>query len=333
MIYVPSLGILQRPLPIAIWKIFAAVKRADVVNIHTPFPLAELIAAFAGKIMRKRVVITYHMDAVASLDATGIKAKMYSLSEGVYDRISLRPALSLCDMILTNSSGYIPYSRVLPDYKHKIKIVHQGISDERSSTLDSVEDFKKALFGKFSIPENARTILFIGRLVKYKGLHVLVPAFAKAVRQRDGDDVYLLLGGKGPEKEALEANCKELGIIDRVRFLGFVQNEEMCNLYRMADIVASPSISHLESTPITLLEAMVQGSCVIGSEVGGTGECVVPDEMTRIVPGGDVDALAKAILELLDVPQGKKVPRFKRRWKDVAEDYFKIFEEGSKGSP
>jgi glycosyltransferase involved in cell wall biosynthesis len=110
-----------------------------------------------------------------------------------------------------------------------------------------------------------------------------------------------------------------------VHFIGYVEDDDHPKLLAAADVVVSPSVSPLESTPITLLEAMAQGTAVIGSEVGGTAETVPPGGFNRIVPASDVDELARAMEELGKAANGApKQPRYPRTWLDVGDDYERL---------
>lgn len=149
-------------------------------------------------------------------------------------------------------------------------------------------------------------------------------ATARLVAQ--GRRLEVLIGGKGPQADELKSRSHALGLDDVVRFLGFVPDETVGQLYREADVVVCPSISLLESTPITLQEAMAFGTPVVGTTLPGTEETVPNDGIRgRLVEPKDVVALASAIGQLLDA--GRPPPNGgARTWNDTAKDYLELFD-------
>lgn len=318
-----GIRIFDRPLPFALLTLLREVKAADVVHIHTPFPVAEFLASLIARMHRKRTVVTYHMDAISPHAGRG---RLGRLLEQLYDRVSLRPALKRADAIATNGLLYVDYSRVLPSFRSKVVAVHQGVRDERLAQVDG-RVVRARLVRDARIAGSPVILGFVGRLVPYKGMDVGIRGFARAVR--GGCDAQLFIGGRGPEMENLKRIAREEGVEKRVHFLGFVADEDLPLFLAAVDIVISPSVSPLESTPITLLEAMAQGTAVIGTEVGGTAESVVPGGWNRIVRAGDADELRTAILDLArQVKDSPKRPRFGRSWRDVAIEYLALFRGG-----
>lgn len=128
-------------------------------------------------------------------------------------------------------------------------------------------------------------VLTAARLGKHKGHATLLEA---AVRV---PEAAFLLAGDGPERESLEARARELGVADRVFFLGY--RADVPALLAACDLFVLPSF--YEGLPLSVLEAMAAGKPVVGSAIGGTDEAVVPGETGLLVPPGDSAALAGAI--------------------------------------
>jgi glycosyltransferase involved in cell wall biosynthesis len=133
----------------------------------------------------------------------------------------------------------------------------------------------------------------IARLAKQKGLQYLLQA-APEVLQEVPDALFVFVG-EGPERPALEAEAKSLGIQDSVRFLG--TRNDISDILASVDVLAMPSLS--EGMPMALLEAMASGKAVAASGVGGIPH-VIQDRVNGIllVPE-DVNGLAAALKELL----------------------------------
>lgn len=138
-------------------------------------------------------------------------------------------------------------------------------------------------------PARGATVAFIGRLERSKGVRELVEAFA-AVRRRH-PDARLVMAGDGSERGWLEQQEVEL--------LGHVPADGIPALLRSAALAVVPSYG--EPFGMTVLEAMAAGRAVVATDAGGPHHLVVPGT-GRLVPVGDVGALADAIASLLDAP-------------------------------
>ena len=137
-------------------------------------------------------------------------------------------------------------------------------------------------------------LLFVGRLVKQKGLDVLIAALAKmdlAIKWR------LILTGDGPEWPAIAGEAARLGLADRLDLRGWVSKDELPEIYRSGDIFVLPSRD--EGMANALLEAMAAGLPVVGTRVAGTGEVVVQGETGLLVAPEDADALGAALTALI----------------------------------
>jgi glycosyltransferase involved in cell wall biosynthesis len=141
---------------------------------------------------------------------------------------------------------------------------------------------------------NGATLAWAGRLTAQKSLARALDALAGA------DGVRLLIAGEGPDREALERRAAELGISDRVRFLGAQPRERIVELFRAAD--ASILSSSWENFPHTVVEALAVGTPVLAMEAGGVGEVVRDGENGLLVPAGDTDALAAAVRRYFSDP-------------------------------
>jgi glycosyltransferase involved in cell wall biosynthesis len=138
----------------------------------------------------------------------------------------------------------------------------------------------------------AGTFVFVGRLTEQKALPVALAAL------REVPDARLLLIGDGPERESLERRTHELGLDDRVRFLGSVSRDEV--LRYLAGARAAVLSSAWENLPHAAVEALSVGTPVVSTAVGGVPEVVRDGENGLLVPAGDVPALATALRRMLD---------------------------------
>jgi glycosyltransferase involved in cell wall biosynthesis len=187
--------------------------------------------------------------------------------------------------------------------------IHVAISKGLAEYLADVEGFDAASFeivhygisarnGAAPFSENEPRLLCVGRLIPVKGHLVLLRALAQARTRVPG--LVLELAGQGPLEPALKSYVRELGLSDAVRFLGFVSPVQAA--IENAAIVVVPSLG--EGFGMVALEAMERSRPVIASAVGGLPEIVVDGETGLVVPAGDAEALADAMVALAsDLPR------------------------------
>jgi len=135
------------------------------------------------------------------------------------------------------------------------------------------------------------TLAFAGRLMAAKALDVALSALALV------PDASLVIVGDGPDRAALERQHADLGLGDRVRFLGSLERDTVLRVFRAVDAVLLSS--RWESFPHVVVEALAVGTPVIASSVGGIPEVVRNGENGLLVPAGEPDLLAAAIQRLL----------------------------------
>ncbi len=144
-------------------------------------------------------------------------------------------------------------------------------------------------------------LLFVGRLRIRKGVEVLLEALARPGLGR----AHLLVAGDGEHRGALEEKAQELGVYDRVRFLGRCSAGQVRSLLDGASALVVPSI--YEGMPLVILEAMEAARPVIASEVSGIPEVVTNGLTGWLVPAEDPRSLAAALEELIfDPDEGRR---------------------------
>lgn len=142
-------------------------------------------------------------------------------------------------------------------------------------------------------------ILFFGRLSKEKGVGVLIDAFEHAL-PRLPEDVRLVIAGEGPERDALMSKSD-----DHVEFVGFKQGDELLELISSATLACCPSVC-CENMPYSIVEALAEGTPVVGSRIGGIPESVIEDETGWLAEPGDISSLSGVLMHAMntaaDVP-------------------------------
>jgi glycosyltransferase involved in cell wall biosynthesis len=174
--------------------------------------------------------------------------------------------------------------------EEKVTVIENGVVPENiaAAKLSGADRMNYAR-------DDEELLFFVGRLVKEKGLEVLLAALAKVFPVRN---VRAVIAGKGPMFAELERQARGYGIRERINFAGFMADDERNRLLATADLVVLPSL--YEPFGIAVLEAMAAGATVVVSDVGGMSEVVRHGIDGWKVPAGDPAALAAAILMLLD---------------------------------
>jgi glycosyltransferase involved in cell wall biosynthesis len=134
---------------------------------------------------------------------------------------------------------------------------------------------------------NGATVAFAGRLTAQKSLGRALEAVA------DVEGVQLVIAGEGPDRNVLETRAHELGLGDRVRFLGALPRERIIELFHAAD--ATILTSSWENFPHTVVEALAVGTPVVAMNTGGVAEVVRDGVNGLVVPEGDTAAFAAAL--------------------------------------
>jgi len=144
-------------------------------------------------------------------------------------------------------------------------------------------------------------IMALCRFVRTKGLDVLLRA-CKALAD-DGVDFTLTLAGSGPQCLPLKALVRRLGLTDKVRFPGFVPHDQVPRILREADVFVTPSkvvqSGDRDGLPTVIMEALMHRVPVVATDVGGIREVIRDGETGRLIPQLDVEAMKRAILDML----------------------------------
>src|SRR5881394_114623 len=250
------------------------------------------IAAYLGR-TRPTILHTHLVHADVYGQLTGLLAAVpirISTKHG-FNEFRENPGFALGDRAIASlAHAHIAISRGLARYLEEVEgfdgasfeIVHYGIEPDGEPRPYTGE-----------VPR----LLCVGRLIPIKGHIVLLRAFAEARRRLPS--LRLDIAGRGPLEPALRAVARELGVADAVSFLGYVAPVQRA--IEDAAAVVVPSMG--EGFGMVALEAMEGARPVIAAEIGGLGE-LVEDEVTGyLVPAGEAETLADAIVRLAsDLP-------------------------------
>ena len=273
---------------------------ADVYHFHTPFPLGELSGLMLGK--DKPLVTWYHSDVVRQ-----------RVSLALY-RPLLRRFLKRNAAIMVSSPNLVESSPFLEPLTGRCRVVHFGIDVDRFSPTQRVLEGAERVRERYA--DAGGLVLFVGRLVYYKGLTFLLEAMREV-------DASLLILGTGPMRKELDKRVEALGLSGRVRFVAEVEEEEMPFYYHACDLLVLPSTARSEAFGLVLLEAQACGKPVISTELGtGTSYANLDGKTGLVVSPGESEALAAAMARLLGNPVFRET--LGMRGRDRVEEEFNL---------
>jgi len=151
-----------------------------------------------------------------------------------------------------------------------------------------------------SLDQDDFLILNVGRLSSDKGIHILLKAIKLCALKIP--NLVAVIAGVGYELNKLKAMANTLGISTKVRFVGFIPNEDLPMYYNASDVFICPTV-RVESFGIVIAEAMACGKPVISSASGGTKYLLEDKNSGILVPPGDTQELGEKIIEIFSHPQ------------------------------
>lgn len=286
---------------------------SDLVHIQCVSSNAAY-ALRASRALSLPLVVT--MQGELSMDAS----RVYETS--AYLRRTWRRCLDAADLI-TGCSQFVldeaedAYGR---SFDGRARVIYNGIRLAEYLRQQSAANDRPSILG-------------IGRMVEQKGFDILIRAFAELAT--NWPDAVLTLAGDGGARPDLEDLVGRSGLQGRVVFTGRVTHRRALELFNQATAFVLPS--RLEPQGIVLLEAMASGTPVVAANVGGVPEIVRHRKNGLLFPGGDVEAIARAVDEILaDDQLRERLSESGRRtasahdWSVTTARYLEVYEEATR---
>ncbi len=191
---------------------------------------------------------------------------------------------------------------VMSHYMKELVQQHHAVPEERISIVPGGVDLQRftpaqhrgALRRWLKLPEKGCLLLTIRNLEARMGLPNLLEAMK--LLNPEAEEISLIIGGSGSQREALQELKSRLGLEGRVEFRGQIPEDELAGYYQASDFFILPT-RELEGFGLVTVEALACGTPVLGTPVGGTPEILRPLRSDLLFPGTDPDAIAKVILE------------------------------------
>lgn len=298
-------------------------READIIHLHLPqFDAPGL--ALRGKLFGKPVVLTYHCDL--------------QLPQGLFNRIvnsvvllMNRIAGNLSDAVVTYTRDYGSHSPFLSEYLGKKLHIIPPPVELASCPAEVVHDFHEA-----NELANKKVIGISARIAAEKGIEVLFKALPIVLEAHP--DAFILHAS--PQTIGEDAYARRLAPLmerysDHYRQLGALRGAQLTAFYKSLDLLVIPSLNSTESFGLVQIEAMINGAPVVASNLPGVRQPVTMTGMGEVAAIGDHEALARAIIAVLD---GKE--RYERPADAIADsfspqqtarEYARLFEELLRG--
>ncbi len=285
---------------------------SDAQLIDTHFALYGLLPVLLAR-KRRPLVVHFHgswADEALSSGATGSLGAYARarLERAVYRRANAHITLSHAfRRVLLERYGVSPWNaRVIPP----------GIDLKRFSPVDPDEAPEHLVSHDVQL-----TAVCVRRLVPRMGIDVLIRAWANEDLPAER---MLQVVGEGPERVKLERLAAELGLLDKICFLGHVSDEALVDAYRAADVAIVPSTA-LEGFGLVVIEALACGTPVVASNTGGLPEALGDLSASLLVPSGSATALARRLLEPLPSREACRTQAERFSWRSSAREHSKVY--------
>jgi len=284
------------PDPRPFLRLLRIIRRWQPQIVHSHMVHANLLA----RLVRPLAPVPVLICSAHSIDEGGrLREILYQLTD------------SLCDLTTQVSrAGLERYVRVGAVPRHKISYIPNGVDTER---------FKPNPEGRLKVRRelgvNGFVWLAVGRFDPPKDYPNMLQAFARVVH--NNPNAVLLIAGDGPLRKDIEIMAQEFGIKERVKFLGI--RCDISQLMNAAD--AYVMSSSWEGMPNVLLEASATELPVVATDVGGNREVVVDGVTGFLVPPRNSEALAEAMLRMMNLPEEKRREMGKAARKHVEENF------------
>ncbi|MBV8665074.1 MAG: glycosyltransferase family 4 protein [Burkholderiaceae bacterium] len=276
----------------------------DLIDAHYFYP-DGVAAAMLGQYFKKPVVITARGSDISVIPQYRLPRKMIAWAAG-------------------KASGMITVCQALRD-----AMLELGLDGERIVSLRNGVDLELFRPGdrtqlRQMLKLDKFTLLAVGQLVEHKGQALIIEALPAL------PDAQLLLAGTGPDRERLEQLATQLGVRERVNFLGAVPHAELAAYYGAAD--AMVLASSREGWANVLLESMACGTPVVASRVWGTPEVVASPDAGVLMSERSARGVAEAVLSLrAHYPQHAATRRYAEgfSWHDTTQGQIRLFEKAT----
>ncbi|MFA7717367.1 MAG: glycosyltransferase family 4 protein [Candidatus Absconditabacterales bacterium] len=286
-------------------------KKHTLIHTHTRFFLTSLVGGIFAKCNGVKWI---HMEHGS--DYVKLASKCKSMIAYLYDQTIGRYVFRCSDMVIGISAGCQRFANKFTN--KKIPVIHRGMEfkgmNNEQGTMNNDGGLGNIVIG------------FVGRVVKLKGLDLLIEAFHNLRKQYK--NLTLEIVGDGDQLDELCSKVQNLGLQNQISFLGFKDKSYIANEFLPhVDIVVNPS--YQEGLPTSVLEGLLSTCVVVATNVGGTPE--ISDQKDLIlVEKGDISSLQKGLeyaIQNHEKLKGLSYGQVKERfdWNKSIEKYYEVY--------
>jgi len=316
---VPSSTIVIPPNPAKIREVLQR-ECFDVVHGHHAFTPTSLLSIQAAKKLGTPTVLTNHTISFAP-------RKGYFWVPLSFALFPFKMYIGRADRVISVSSAAADFIGHFVD-RERIIVVPNGVDIHRFNHVGNDARLAYVSDASKSVP----TALYVGRLAYSKGVHVLIRAMPRVLKEVP--DAQLLIAGDGLMRGYLEYLIGRLSLNDHVKLLGFIPDEALPKLYHSCDVFVLPSLC-CEAFGIALLEAMASGKPIVASRAGGIPEVIRNGVTGVLVNKGDLDSISREVIRLMIDKRfaktlgqnARRVVETKYSWPIVAAQVESIYED------
>ncbi|MBE9007083.1 glycosyltransferase family 4 protein [Fortiea sp. LEGE XX443] len=263
------------------------IRKPDAINLHFAlysFPIMDILP--------QNIPITFNFHGPWASESEqeivtnklSINVKRWLIEQKTYNR---------CDrfIVLSKAFGNILHQQYQVPWE-KINIIPGGVNIHRFQPNLSQQEARQQL----GWPDNRQILFTSRRLVSRMGIDKLLQALA--IIKPKINDVWLAIAGRGYMQDLLQQQAKELGLEDRVKFLGFLPDEQLPIAYQAADLTVMPSQS-FEGFGLAIVESLACGTPVLCTPVGGMPEILTQFSPDLITTSTEASAIAEKLENIL----------------------------------
>ena len=304
-------------ISMALTFVWLAIKlKPSVVHSHWLIPMGFIAGLFKPLFSYRNIVTSHGSDVYTLKGFLPTWMKTFTLRRA--------------DVWTTNSRSSASFA-TSKNVRAAAKIIPMGVDVK----LFSSGDRKRARADRLT--KDSFVVLFVGRLVRQKGVQDLICALALLPADIRAN-CSLWIVGDGTYRESLEKQSEASGISDITSFWGNVPHEELPDFYAAADLFVGPSIQDskgdVESQGVVYLEAFASGTPVIATTVGGISDTIEDNISGLLVEPENPASLSNAIARLFSDPllqsrlaeQGRNVAREKYDWSTIGTEFANLYE-------
>jgi rhamnosyl/mannosyltransferase len=302
----------------------------DILHAHGFVPVVSDLSVVYAKSKNKTAVYTHHFDGNVQ------DAKAWNILAETYNKTVARFSFQFADALIATTKSYAETSSALKSHLDKVRVIPCFVDCNRfkPQSPSQVEKLSRQLG-----LDGKKTVLFVGRIVPYKGLEYLIKALEHA-KNEQGEELNLLLVGGEEGKNITDKSeyyqqilqlAEKSSVRENIHFLGRVENSQLATYYSLADVIALPSIMRGEAFGSVLLEALACGTPVVASSIPGVKDVLKGNDSvgSYVLPKDSLalsETLVKNAHRKKDVTERCKQFAFDNyRVEKIVKDYVELY--------